>query len=416
GIPNLWPYIQTDRIIRYNMFVREYPYDTPQHTHEEMIKILQVTAKAIIKFLEEEKPDFIIFSVIGTIGSMLLYEIAKKKNIKTFIISTARIGTRYSLGQTYGDLEYAKETFKDIESNNHLYQKHIQQAEKFLNEFRNHPVPQTTTDSPEARPTTRYKQLSFLMPHKIFHSLRWLIHLFYEYISDKHRNDHSNIKPWHYLWDRIKRKMRILIGFENLYDQIDPNEDFAFFPLQLEPEVASMLFAPFYTDQLWLAEKIARSLPIHFKLYIKEHPAMFGYRPHCYYKKLKKIPNVKIIKPTTMSFSLIQKAKLVMTLTGSTGWEGLLLKKPVITFGTVFYNDLPMVKNCKTIENLPYLVKKQLENFDYNEKTLINLIAAVYKESADVDLVQLWDIEGGGKMEKKEKELMPLVDFIASKL
>ena len=42
GIPNLWPYISVDRTIRYDMPMREYPYDTPKYTHEDMARIFQV--------------------------------------------------------------------------------------------------------------------------------------------------------------------------------------------------------------------------------------------------------------------------------------------------------------------------------------------------------------------------------------
>ncbi|MEK9184026.1 MAG: hypothetical protein AAB890_03055, partial [Patescibacteria group bacterium] len=91
GIPNLWPFIATDRIIRYNLLVREYPYDTSKYTHEEMMRIVQVQAKAIIDFLKKERPDYIIFSVVGSISSMLLYYIAKKNGIRTLIFRPSRI-------------------------------------------------------------------------------------------------------------------------------------------------------------------------------------------------------------------------------------------------------------------------------------------------------------------------------------
>ena len=39
-----------------------------------------------------------------------------------------------------------------------------------------------------------------------------------------------------------------------------------------------------------------------------------------------------------------------------------------------------------------------------------------FKESADVDLVKLWHIDGGSEMDQKEKKLVPLVDLIAEKL
>lgn len=416
GIPNLWPYITADRLIRYNMLLREYPHNTPKFTHEEIMRIFQVEAKAIIKFLEEERPDFIFFSVIGDLSTMLLYYIAKKKGIKTFIIRNTCVGKRFTITENYNTLEYVDKTYNDIQKNTAPYQKYIEQAKKFLNDFRDKPSPYSSFVTPKAKPINRKKQFAFLLPQKMFQSIIWFIKILYGYISDKNRDDYSNIKPWHYLLDRIKRKTRVLIGFDDLYDEINLSEDFVFFPLQHEPEASTMFYAPFYNDQLWIIKQIANSLPLHYKLYVKEHPAMFGYRPRRYYKELKKIPNVRLIKPTITSFDLIKNSKLVTAITGTAGWEATLLKKPVITFGNAFYNTLPMLKRCRAIEDLPKLIKEQLENFNYDEKSLINFIAAILKESASVDLIQLWHIEGGGNMEKKEEELVPLVDLIAEKL
>ena len=42
--------------------------------------------------------------------------------------------------------------------------------------------------------------------------------------------------------------------------------------------------------------------------------------------------------------TLIQNARLIVTVTGSAAWEGVLLKKPAIVFGNRFYNTLSMIK------------------------------------------------------------------------
>lgn len=416
GIPNLWPFIDTDRIIRYNLLVREYPYDTPPYTHEEMMRIMQVRAKAIISFLEKERPDVIIFSVIGSLSGLLLYHIAKKKDIQTLVIRKSRIDTKQFITEDYNSAGDIEKTFDTIQKNNTIYQYTIGQAQNFLNTFRAKPAPYSVLATPEGRPTNRKKQLSFLLPGKLIESASWFLKIFYKYLTDKNRDDYSTIKPWYYLWDRIKRKTRVLIGFDDLYDMPNLHEDFAFFPLHVMPEESTMLYSPFYIDQLWLIKQAARSLPVHYKLYIKEAPAMFGYRPRRYYRKLKKIPNVKLIPPTIKSFELINASKIVLTNTATSGLEALFFKKPVITFGYAFYNLLPMVKRCKTIEELPRLIKEQLEHFHHDEQSLIHFIAAIYQESADADLIRLWSVDGDKKMDEKETGLAPLVDLIAQKM
>src|SRR3989344_9429233 len=97
GIPNLWPYINHDRVIRYNLFTRSYPQDKSRYTREEMLRMLQCTARAVEKFLDEEKPDAIFFSVVTGIGSFLLYEMAKKKGLKRLCLYNQRLEERYAL-------------------------------------------------------------------------------------------------------------------------------------------------------------------------------------------------------------------------------------------------------------------------------------------------------------------------------
>ena len=416
GIPNLWPYIEIDRIVRHGQFLREYPHDTPKYSHEDIMRIIQIKARTIIDFLERQKPDFILFSVINDTSSFLLYHIAKKKNIKTLFTHPGRVKMLYSITEDYKKLYYIEEAFNKIRNEGAFYPKHAEQAKIFLEDFRKTPEPHSFLDSPKSRAISRAEQFSFLSPGKIINSLRWNIKLFVDYFFDPNKDDYDTIKPWYFILDRLKRKIRVLIGYDDLYDQINFKEDFAFFPLQFEPEMASSLFSPFYQDSLWLAKQIARSLPIHFKLYVKEHPSMFSYRTRAFYKELKKIPNVKLINPSEMSFGITQKSKIVITAVGTAGWEAVLMRKPVITLGDAFYNILPMVKKCRAIEDLPAIVASQLGDFYHDEKILVDFITAIYKECVIVNMAQLWNIEGGSKMEKKEKELAPFVDLIAEKL
>jgi len=218
--------------------------------------------------------------------------------------------------------------------------------------------------------------------------------------------DYTQEDPASYFIDRLRRKIRTLIGSNRFYDPADLTEDFAFYPLHYEPEIATLLFAPFWTDQLNLIRQIARSLPIHFKLYVKEHPAMVKYRPFFYYRELKKIPNVKLIDSNVKSFDLIENSKLIITLTGTAAFEGLIFEKPIITFGDVFYNALSTVKHCHDVEQLPWLVKERLSSYHHDEKELENFIGAILETSAPVSLQEIWEVGINGAEEKRQLALL----------
>lgn len=412
GIPYLWPYLALDRMIMFDLPKREYPYNTPAYTHEEMMRIFQVKARAIIKFLEEEKPDFIFLSVIGTISSLLLYQIAKKKGVKVFLGLETRVGDNFTLTENYENFSYAEKLFTDL-IKREIESKKINEARDYIKNFREKPISYIYTLKDGTKDTSRLKEFKWFLPKNFFKSFKWFLKLTFLYLSKKRWRYYTEGNPVSFFIDHTKRKIRGLIGYEHLYDTVNLKEDFAFFPLHYEPEVATMLWAPFWTNQPNLIRQIAKSLPLHFKLYIKENPAMLGYRTQAYYKELKKIPNVKIINPNFNSFELTKNSRLVITLTSTVGWEAVLFKKPVITFGDVFYNILSMVRHCHDIEQLPFIVKNQLENYRHNEKELENFIGAMMEESAPIAVLEIW--EKGMDEKEEKKQLTRLADLIIKK-
>lgn len=414
GIPNLWPYLALDRMVMFNQLIREYPYDTPHYTHEEMLRILQVKTKAIIAFMEQEKPDVIFFPNIGSVSTYFLYQYAKKRGVRTFFVSTAATEDRFVISERYDCFTGVDTIFLE---NRRAGKKGRRYAEaiKLLKAFRDQPKTYNRAMTPMRQPVSRRQQLAFLTPAGLFASVRWFLHLLYIHLSTNYSKDYNYIHLTGYLIDRVKRKIRNLIGVSDLYDPFMPEkEEIAFFPLHHEPEISLLLLAPFATNQIELVRAAARSLPVTWKLYVKEHPYMVQYRPRSYYRQLKKIPNVKLIDPRFTAIDIIRHAKLIITASGSAIWEGLMLKKPGIAFGHQFYNILSMVKKVTDLEELPALVKSQIEQFSYDEKELLDYLAALLEEAVTIDLFYLWEHEGDEK--KKREKLRPLAGLLEKKI
>jgi hypothetical protein len=363
-------------------------------------------------------------SIIGNLSSYLFYEIAKKKGIKVLLICDSRVGNLQMISESFTNNTYVDSAINYIKSNpnEESVKEACKKSETFIKEFQEKPFyymrDSEAVDKYTQSVADKSYHFKFFKIKNIYKTINWFFKSFYDYYKDKsgERNDYSTINPWLETWDKIVRKTRIIRGYDDLYDKPDFDEDYAYLALHMEPESIFPYTAPFYTNQLWITGQLSRSLPLHYKLYIKDHPQMFGLRPRAYYKELKKIPNVKIIDPKISSLDLVGKCKLVSTITGTSGWEGILLKKPAIIFGESLYSSLSGTEVCKDITKLPYLVKDMLENYKYNHEELYYFIAGLFLESAPLDLVQLWDEEGAGMIEKKKKALEPFVDLIAIKL
>ena len=411
---NLWSFINVDRIVRYGQLVREYPHDAPMYTHEEMLRIVQVTAKHIISFLDREKPDFLFSYQPGAIATFLLYTIAKKRGIKilTTIIPLTR--NQVALSERYDRLTGTEEIFKENLNKPSDSVARYKEAKDFIEEFRKKPAVYSEVYESLIK-HGKWKQFDFLLPGNLARSFLWTYRLFADWISDaEKRSDYSATNPFYYVLDRVKRKLRNLRGVEDLYDKYDTSKPFVFYPLHFEPELSVLLLAPFDTDQIVIVKRLAQSLPVGMHVYVKEHPQMTLYRPRSFYKELKKIPNVKLLRPEISSFNIIRHSKLVAIITGAAGWEATLLGKPVITFGEVFYNALPSVANSTVPEKLPELVLKQINDFQANDEELIRFVSALFEDSAQCDLLHIW--ENQGSREKKRKILADFAGLMARKL
>ncbi|TSC87209.1 MAG: hypothetical protein G01um10148_314 [Parcubacteria group bacterium Gr01-1014_8] len=410
----LWKYINVDRVISHGQLVREYPFDRSPYTHEEMLRMVQVYAKNIEAFLDREKPDFVFGYIFGSLGMLLLHDMAQKRGIP--ILTTIVPSTRdlVSVTGSYERITGVEERFRDNLKKPLEQIESYSEARDFLEEFRRKPFVYTKVVVSRVK-GGRFAQFSFLRPRQVLWTLYFnFFHIFIEWMRDsERRTDYSTVNPFFHVYDHVKRKLRNLVGLNDLYDVFDTSKSYAFFPLQYEPETTLLLLAPNETDQVQTITRTACSLPAGMLLYVKEHPGMTPYRPRAFYRRLKKIPNVRLMNPALSSFEIIKHCRLVTVISGTPGWEAALLKKPVITFGHVFYNALSFIGKYRVPEELPELVRKQL-SVQTDDKELLAFLAALFADCASLDLMYLWEIEENE--EKRRVGFKKFADVLAAKI
>lgn len=160
------------------------------------------------------------------------------------------------------------------------------------------------------------------------------------------------------------------------------NEKIVVFPLHKQPESSVDVLADFHSDQLCLIRQISRSIPITHKLYIKEHSNALGDRAPDFYKEIRKLPNVRLISPYYDSYALLEKASLIITISGTMAFEAGLFNKPAITFSNLFFCDLPSVSFCSNVDDLPSLVASKIEYKPGGEDSdIVQFMAYLYENS-----------------------------------
>jgi len=138
-----------------------------------------------------------------------------------------------------------------------------------------------------------------------------------------------------------------------------------------------------YVDQIALLQDISKSLPIGYRLYVKEHVSSKGRRPIEFYNAIRNIPAVRLLGPDEDTWSLIRGAGALAVITGTMGWEGALFGKPVISFGDVFYNLLPQVYRAREVPKDQWyaLFQKAVTGHRDNPDATLALVSAIHQAS-----------------------------------
>jgi hypothetical protein len=384
GNPFLWLFVYPERNVIFDRDISVYMNSFQKYTHEDILKLLQVFFKYIVNIVEELSPDYIIMDNVSSMPHYILYSVAKKNNIPTLMLSYTRISNLYIVGDNPFD-EFNKifEIYKRIRKGEYKspFEK---KAKDFLGEYRKSHI------KPEYLEALEKKDKKFFsIRHQLWRMGR-ILHYAKEYYIGDYKDDYvfKNKHPFRATYEEFKKLARKKIyRIEGLFEKPNYNEKYVFFPLHFDPELATTVMAPFYVNQLHVIEAIAKSMPVTYKLYVKDHPRMYakGLRPIRFYKKLLEIPNVKLIDPAMNSYEIIKHCQLVITITGTAGWEALLLKKPVITFGKPIYSRLSMVKKVGDFEKLPYLIEDMLNNYVYDEEEVVAFISAIMEASFPLD-------------------------------
>ena len=154
-------------------------------------------------------------------------------------------------------------------------------------------------------------------------------------------------------------------------------EKYILYYLHYEPDLSTLVWAPYFKNQLIFIRNLSFSLPYGFRLYVKEHPLMKN-RLKGFYEEIRKIPQVRLLSSDESSSDLLRNCALVCTITGTVGWEALLLGKPVITFGNVFYNCFKGNTVLRDWEKLPRTITELLGKKNIvTDKELVQFIVAV---------------------------------------
>jgi hypothetical protein len=168
----------------------------------------------------------------------------------------------------------------------------------------------------------------------------------------------------HDVWSALQHFRRTATARSALASSVavntPPGTPYAFFGLHVQPESSIDVWAPFFSNQLWVIELLARSIPPTHRLLVKIHKSDAANYSREHLDRMQSFPGVKLVAPFADTRHFIENAALVFSIQGTIGLEAALLGKPVIALGESPIVLFPNASPIGRISDLPMLVRRKL--------------------------------------------------------
>lgn len=177
--------------------------------------------------------------------------------------------------------------------------------------------------------------------------------------------------------------MRKLRTWTTLLYQSQPDwqKEYVFFPLHYPSDVAMTVMSTPYEDPDSLISYISRYLPHGVSLYVKEHPYAIGSTPLRHWRRFKRLGNVFVLPSGTHSYDIIERAKAVVVINSTVGFEALFYNKPVVVVGRTYFRGFGVTYDVDSLYDLPQALQAALKGPAMDREKTKRFIYHVWKET-----------------------------------
>lgn len=352
GVPTIHNMIRGDRVVSKLSYIEGLMYAT-------------FLTRRLIDLISEIKPSVII-GAFDALHSGLALAVAKRMNIPWFALNFSVLPRGLA---RFCD-QMVPSSAVHINTRTPSNSKSL--AEKYLQQFESRRI---QADAYIAPPRMRMLESIRKIPQRMLGLQR-----IYRKSSQReflkfveYRSGHS---VWAALLDNLRaaRARKALSKIRSI--TAPPASRYVFFGLHFQPESSIDVWAPFFSNQIWVIELLSRSIPPTHKLLVKIHKSDVSNYSRAQLEHMMSFPGVEIVAPFADTYSFIQNADLVIVIQSTVGLEAALLGKPVIMLGDSLVNIFPSASPVGKIQDLPVLIEKKLEEVPPNRDDIVRAYAS----------------------------------------
>lgn len=340
-----------------------------RYSHDEIMKIIAIVVRRWERLFDDDPPNAVFVESIDGLPMLLMYAVARSRGVPIIHLDSGRIDRLVAVTRdpfmTWSSVDEAFQARKSEP----LSPQSRERAVAFLTKFRER---RTRIQTPRR----------WMYPRPRLEDMRRLVAGTKRYLRDPANPVLSS--PWSMMRQKATRLLNHLRSSHfNMFETPVPGEKYVLFPLHYQPEVSTLVMGTYYLDQPALIGDIAKSLPVGYRLYVKEHFFAIGRRPIEEYRRIANCFNVRLIGPLHDPIKMIEESSAVATIAGTMGWEAILMERPTITFGDSFYNTYPQVFRAGLVAKIewPRIFKEALAHYRPDHELLLKYIAAILDAS-----------------------------------
>lgn len=331
---------------------------------EARLRLVEVLFEEIETAFRDLRPDFIITEDVSCLTSYVHYLVAKDQGIPFLCLAAARLKNRVTVySNPMQRWEVPEARFRELRERR-LTEEQRQRAESWRMEQLNR----------QEKPVIAQALSLPIVPG------RWdWSRLAMGAAARRKESGNPTVRSPIWMVQRRAERLYNQWATRSLFEEPVPGESYLIYPIHYQPEASTLVRGVYYLNQVALVEDIAKSLPVGMRLYVKEHFANRGRHTRDFYRALKRIHGVRLISPEANSWELLRHCSGVVAISSTMGWEGILLEKPVFTFGETFYNAFPLVIQLGKLPKDGWgdAIRKRLSDYEPDRELLLTYITAL---------------------------------------